>query len=148
MIARLKVKIEELFYNNQIKLMPKWYESYGIKAGRVGGKVVSSLPMEFGADRLIPISEAALLLGSATNTVSELIEKLDISFTREGRKILIDRQAYERLAEYRTRVFYSMVARWMLVARSNINKQMLARVNAEAANNQIISRINESLWRS
>ena len=134
---RLSARIEGMFKNLQIRLQPSWEDGYW---GRVGGKVVHQLPMPAQSPEMT-LSEAADLLGTSNNVVSSLLEQLEIRPNTTPTKVLISQEDYEKIARYRTSVYYSMVARWMLKAKTTKSQQLKNQVAAVAAKDPIVSKI-------
>lgn len=132
-----QVKIEELFWNNQIKLQSGWEMGY-TGSGRTKGKVVKSLPLD--CETPMNVSEVAWHLGTSTNIASGLIQDLEIPM-KDG---VISPEGYSRIKSYRTSIYYSMVARWLLLAPGN--KQMTNKVMDLSAQNPLIAKIAKVLW--
>ena len=135
-------RIEELFWNNQIKLQGGWYKGYDGRS-RTKGKIVKELPLPC-SDHDMTVSEVSLLLGTSTNIVSHILADLRIDPRHDGSKQMISPEQYRKIEKYRTSIYYSMVARWLLLSPEN--KILMRKVLEVSANNQLIAKIVRVLW--
>lgn len=144
----LKNKIELLFKRNQIILAKDWHLGYGSQtsSSNRAGKCVDDLPLEATCSDSVSMAEAARLLQTSTNQVSRLIDVLGISAQKQTNKILISPEGYERMARYRTTIYYSMIARWLYFSRFRADKDSLIRVEKKASSDPLIEKIYKSVW--